>query len=73
MCHFQVILAGMSIVSRDTFPGDQSDYKERICEETFVCITEGVFDLQVRLLNQFMVKNIKNQTALHCRTFATQW
>ncbi len=39
------ILEGLRIISRDTFPIDQDGYKERMCEETLVCVGEGVFTL----------------------------
>ena len=42
----RIILEGFQIVSRDTFPGDQTAYKERIAEETLVCIAEGIFNLK---------------------------
>ena len=42
-----VILEGLRAVSRDTFPGEQSAaYKERMCEETFVCVSQGHFSLE---------------------------
>lgn len=41
-----VIIEGLKVVSRDTFPGDQASYKEKMVEETLVCISEGIFDLK---------------------------
>ena len=41
----KIILEGLDILSRDTFPGDQTVYKERMCEETLICVSEGIFDL----------------------------
>ena len=41
-----VIVEGLKIVSRDTFPDEQSAYKERMVEETLVCISEGIFNLK---------------------------
>jgi hypothetical protein len=43
----RVILEGLNAVSRDTFPREQSAaYKERMCDETLVCISEGHFSLE---------------------------
>ena len=42
-----VILEGLRAVSKDTFPGEQSAaYKERMCEETFLCVSQGHFSLE---------------------------
>ena len=42
-----VILEGLRAVSRDTFPGEQSAaYKERMCEETFMCVSQGHFSIE---------------------------
>jgi len=42
----RVILDGLRVVSRDTLPGDQAAYKERMLEETLTCVSEGVFSLE---------------------------
>ncbi len=61
-----VILDGLRVISRDSFPVDQNAYKERMCEETLLCVSNGMFDLSqiceaVVVLSDFFADKKKSQ------------